>query len=1140
MTYEPAREWLDGQRARFERAQFLESQGDYHAALEAWDDFMSHADDRLEPGFEGPTSRAAFNRARVLRIIGRSSEAVTALDELIGRFGRSEGAGTQGIIALAHVARGDLLSELGDDGAARAAWDDVLRRWGTSTDANAREAVALAAERRETAPPTSRPVASPPLGDFPEWARSAMEVYLDPGESFQIIVDVRSHSENIEFACGLTESNVVMVQFAAPADHSTYSSDFTDRLIAAAAQARANKAPRPVVWWQKAGYEPITDLDVQQKTEKRRRTVITSTLIRFNADGHTFRWEVAGPAGSQFGAALQRLVSNAARPHAGHVSSPEELRRMVKEGPLARLVGLHAVKQEVAQMAEFAIVQRERARQGLTQALVPRRLVFVGNPGTGKTTVARALGELYAAAGLLTDGHVVEVARGDLVGEYVGHTAPKTAAAFDKARGGILFVDEAYTLTESNGGGFGQEAVDTLLKLMEDHRDDTVVIVAGYPAEMGRFLRSNPGLQSRFTTTIHFPDYTDDELRLVLRQAIAEKGYSLSHEATMVAREVFRSWGAEQRQGNARSVRNLADQAIIRHATRVGPAGNVTAAALTTIEAADLRDPVQVRVSPGQLENVLADLDDLVGMDVAKSEIRSLIASSELEAQRRAAGLPATRAIRHLVLVGNPGTGKTTVARVLGRALGALGLLRSGHLVEVSREDLVSGYTGQTAIKTSEKIEAALGGVLFIDEAYALAPGREGGADYGQEAIDTLVKMMEDHRDDLVVVAAGYPDEMRTFLSANPGLGSRFAPPITIADYSDAELAEICRRIAKQHGMVLSEDLDRRLEAYCAHERRLPGFGNARTARNMVEAAFVRQAQRLRGVEDPSRDLLATLELSDFGQLHPESAKERLDDVLNELNQLVGMSEPKAELERLIDVAWLDRQRVEAALPSTQTTRHLVLVGNPGTGKTTIARMFGRALGALGLLRSGHMVEVGRDALVGGYVGQTALKTAEKVQAALGGVLFIDEAYALAPGAGGSGPDFGKEAIDTLVKMMEDHRDDLVVIAAGYPDEMARFLAANPGLGSRFAPPITIADYTDDELAQICRVMIRQQGMTMTPDLAAALPEICSHLREDPRFGNARSVRALIEQAISRQARRLRGSPASRDDLALLTLTDFS
>jgi stage V sporulation protein K len=270
---------------------------------------------------------------------------------------------------------------------------------------------------------------------------------------------------------------------------------------------------------------------------------------------------------------------------------------------------------------------------------------------------------------------------------------------------------------------------------------------------------------------------------------------------------------------------------------------------------------------PRGLSEIRHDLDRLVGLDSVKEQVSTLLAFQQVQARRREHGFAGVAISQHLVFLGNPGTGKTTVARVIAEAYGALGLLKKGHLVEVDRAGLVGQYVGHTAVKTNKVVKDALDGVLFIDEAYSLAPQHVGGNDFGAEAIETLLKRMEDHRDRLVVIAAGYPRLMHAFLNSNPGLRSRFSREIEFADYDTAELVAITEQMAADGqyrlGAGTHESLVLIFESMVRDER----FGNARVSRTLFEHAINAQAVRLTG-EGSARSLdsstVSTLEAADF------------------------------------------------------------------------------------------------------------------------------------------------------------------------------------------------------------------------------------------------------------------------------------
>ncbi|MET7425278.1 AAA family ATPase, partial [Dactylosporangium sp. NPDC005555] len=483
-----------------------------------------------------------------------------------------------------------------------------------------------------------------------------------------------------------------------------------------------------------------------------------------------------------------------------------------------------------------------------------------------------------------------------------------------------------------------------------------------------------------------------------------------------------------------------------------------------------------------------------------------------------------------------------------GQILSALGVLTSGQLVEASRADLVAEHIGGTAVKTTQKFTEALGGVLFIDEAYTLNPieGGGGGHDFGREAVDTLVKLMEDHRDEVVVIVAGYSPQMRQFMAGNPGLASRFSRTIEFDSYSTGELVTIVDRLCSTHHYVLEYDTRAALAGLFDAMPRTESFGNARVARKLFEEMIGRQAYRLSAGGASDGVELAQLLPQDLGADPAErdgtgggNAGSEVDALLATLNGMIGLTAVKREVAELIDLLANARARVRAGLPTPAVSRHLVFSGPPGTGKTTVARLYGRLLAALGVLSSGQVVEVARADLVGEFVGHTAHRTREAFDRARGGVLFIDEAYALSPPDARN--DFGREAIDTLVKLMEDHRDEVVVIVAGYDEEMASFLAANAGLESRFTRHIHFAHYTPDDLVAIFENLASAGEYECPWETLDALRTHFAAVPVGRSFGNGRYARQLLDEAVTRQAGRLRGrTDPSVDELKTLRASDIT
>ncbi len=296
---------------------------------------------------------------------------------------------------------------------------------------------------------------------------------------------------------------------------------------------------------------------------------------------------------------------------------------------------------------------------------------------------------------------------------------------------------------------------------------------------------------------------------------------------------------------------------------RAAPAAPSPVGKATTTQSDSVAPAPDATLPPARsVDDVMAEFDALIGLANVKAEVRRLTSMLQVQQIRAERGLPVIETSHHLVFTGNPGTGKTTVARLLSQIYRAVGVVDKGHLVETDRSKLVAGFVGQTALKTLETLEASLGGMLLIDEAYALARG--GDNDFGREAIDTLVKFMEDHRDDLAIVAAGYTEEMGDFIDANPGLKSRFTRTISFPDYTDYELVDIFLALGDKSQYSCSDDALARVRHFVSAEPRTRGFGNARFVRNLFETAISHQAQRVAPLSDPSNEQLTTLTAADI------------------------------------------------------------------------------------------------------------------------------------------------------------------------------------------------------------------------------------------------------------------------------------
>ena len=563
----------------------------------------------------------------------------------------------------------------------------------------------------------------------------------------------------------------------------------------------------------------------------------------------------------------------------------------------------------------------------------------------------------------------------------------------------------------------------------------------------------------------------------------------------------------------------------------------------SVLDSPDLVCPINIvetdtKAEVSSMEAAMARLDAMAGLAPVKQEVKALVARMQIEQKRREQGLDVSALSQHMVFTGPPGVGKTEVAQLVGEIFRGLKVLRKGHVVNVDRAGLVAGYIGQTAMKTLDRCREALDGILFIDEAYSLTPAGGGdGSDFGKEAIDTLLKFMEDNRDRIIVIVAGYRNEMRRFVDSNPGLASRFSKTVDFPAYSSNELCEIFRRMAARQQFVLPDGYEAKLRPWIEGRSKADDWANAREMRTLLEKT--REAQALRVAGDPTADIskftiediiLATGQKPEDNEIPVAAALAKLDD-------MVGLGPVKQEVKRLTARLEVEQKRREQGLPIAALSQHMVFTGPPGVGKTEVARVIGEIFRTLKVLRKGQIIETDRAGLVAGYVGQTATKTLDKCREALDGILFIDEAYTLAAGSGGGGHDFGKEAIDTLLKFMEDNRDRIIVIVAGYPNEMRRFIESNPGLSSRFTKTVDFPSYGAADLCEILKRMAARQHFSLPDDFATALAPWIEQRSKAPDWGNARSMRTLLEKA--REAQAIRISTDALADLSRIATEDL-
>ena len=521
------------------------------------------------------------------------------------------------------------------------------------------------------------------------------------------------------------------------------------------------------------------------------------------------------------------------------------------EKKLGELIGLSGIKESIRKIKAYALNNKDSEDLNI-------HMCFLGNPGSGKTDVARYIAGILYENKILPTNKVIEVDRSGLVSQYFGATAEKTSRVISRAMGGVLFIDEAYALGNNAdiGTDYGKEAIDTLVKAMEDYRGKFCVILAGYKNEMLQMLSTNPGFKSRIQFMLDFPNYSRDELKSITELMLKNRHYTIGDTALSRILDITDIKRKDPNFANAREIRNILDQVIMCQNLRRAGSDDTELGIVDVnkyIQDAKINLPTSGTGTANKILTGEEELDQLIGLAAIKRMIKKIKAYAKRNQGQEGFNL-------HMCFYGNPGTGKTEVARILSRILYDAGVLPEAKLVETDSHGLLGKFVGETAPKTQAKINDAMNGVLFIDEAYGLVSTNTasgGVTSYGEEAIAVLLKEMEDRRGQFCVILAGYKDEMKTMLSANPGLESRIQFTLDFPDYTREELGEIAVAFLKKKKYEIDEPALNRLLDVTEYYRNRPNFANARTVRNILDQVIMNQNLR---TEDTDGDNLIVVD----------------------------------------------------------------------------------------------------------------------------------------------------------------------------------------------------------------------------------------------------------------------------------------
>lgn len=786
------------------------------------------------------------------------------------------------------------------------------------------------------------------------------------------------------------------------------------------------------------------------------------------------------------------------------------------------IIGVNELKEFLSNIENNTKVQKIRETLGLKTSYISLNMIFAGNAGTGKTNAARITYEYLNALGLLSKGILVEVSKADFITENANDTAKRTNDIINSALGGVLFIDEAYSLCESEDDKIGKEIVDALLKGIEDNRDNLTVILAGYEKDMEEFLSLNQGLKSRFPNVIHFEDYTPNEMYEIAIKIAKSKGYRVANNVKNDLIDLFtrNQLTGKNELGNARFVRNIIENAIIYSSRKYL---NNNRSEIDLLEREDFNFKANAKFD---LEE---KLENIIGLEEVKKLLRSQYKLLVAQEKRKSVGVNTEiEQNLNMVFAGNPGTGKTSIARLVAEMLNSMGFLKVGQLIESDRSSFVSNIPGETAKKTEEKFKEAIGGVLFIDEAYTLATDS-----LGREAIETLLKLVEDYSREVIVILAGYEEEMENFFDVNIGLRSRFPLWTNFEDYNPNELLEMAIRLIEAKGFKLSKNGYNALKKSFVdiYENSDAQSGNGRMVRNYVENLI--RVQSIRIVEEDSSVYeINLITAKDIEKLNTSQYDNEFD-LEKRLNNLVGNDEAKEFLRNQYKLIRVKEKRKKLGL-STDINRYMniVFTGEIGTGKKTVLNIFSEILYSMGIVKAKNIVEINKEEAIGCINNNTSFE--EVLNKQIGKVIYIDGAeFLLKP--------YSNKIVKDLIKFMDNYSNNTVVTLSGREEDIRKLMYLNPELNYRFSSMLNFNDYSKEELINMALEILEKKGYTLDKNSKKELSDTIIELYSNEKLTlrNALMVKQYLDILIREQSIRIFDTRINSKEINIITTNDI-
>ncbi len=789
---------------------------------------------------------------------------------------------------------------------------------------------------------------------------------------------------------------------------------------------------------------------------------------------------------------------------------------------LDSIIGIEELKNFIINVENNWKVQKIRKRLGLKTSKISMNMIFTGNAGTGKTNAARVTFEYLNALGILSKGVFVEVSKADFVTENINDTSKRTNDIINSALGGVLFIDEAYSLCESEEDKVGKEIVDALLKGIEDNRDNLIVILAGYEKDMERFLTINQGLKSRFSNTIHFKDYNPVEMYEIAVNIAKSKGYRIAKNVKAGLIDLFtrNQITGKNDLGNARFVRNIVENAIIDASKKY----------LTNSDKEiDLLDRDNFNFRANAKFDLEEKLNEIIGLDDVKKLLRSQYKLIVAQEKRKSVGVN-TKIEQNLnmVFTGNPGTGKTSIARLVAEMLNSMGLLKVGQLVETDRSSFVSEIPGETPKKTEEKFKEALGGVLFIDEAYTLA-----NDSLGIEAIETLLKLIEDYSKEVIVILAGYEEEMEEFFDVNIGLRSRFPLWTNFADYNPNELFEMAVKLVEVKGFKLSKNgyITLKKSFVEIYNNSDAQSGNGRMVRNYVEKLIRNQSIRI--VEEDisvyEMNLITAKDVENINVIEDDN----IFNLDSRLELLVGNEDAKEFLKNQYKLLKVRERRKKIGLGSDiNRYMNIIFTGENGTGKKTVANILSEMYYSMGIVKAKNIVEMDKYEFMA--MINKGIKIEDIFSKFSGKMLFLNRVDLLL-----EEQQYNKIVSD-IIKFL-DKNNKVILILSGEKEGVKKLVLSNPAFNYRFPTWFDFEDYDYMGLCNIALSILSKKGYSLSKEAEEEINKTIIDIYGNPNLviKNGLMIKQYLDNLIRTQSIRICDEEFNRNSINFITLDDI-